>query len=65
MKSYLKKRISLTPKDQRWFWTREWQKKEREADADIARGRVKEFPSAEDLLEDLRAQLGLPASIKL
>jgi len=46
---------ALIPKDQLWFWTREWQKKEREADQDVTQGRVKEFPSVEDLLEDLRA----------
>jgi bifunctional DNA-binding transcriptional regulator/antitoxin component of YhaV-PrlF toxin-antitoxin module len=46
---------SLIPKDQLWFWTAEWQKKEREADEDIAAGRVKEFESAGDLLKDLRS----------
>lgn len=45
---------ALIPKDQLWFWTSEWQQKEREADQDIAAGRVKEFGSAEDLLQDLR-----------
>ena len=46
---------SLVPKDQLWFWTPEWQKKEREADEDIARGRVKEFESVEELIKDLRS----------
>jgi bifunctional DNA-binding transcriptional regulator/antitoxin component of YhaV-PrlF toxin-antitoxin module len=46
---------SLIPKDQLWFWTPEWQKKEREADEDIARGRVKEFESVEELIKDLRS----------
>jgi len=46
---------SLIPKDQLWFWTPEWQKKEREADDDIARGRVKEFESVEELIKDLRS----------
>jgi len=27
------------PKDQRWFWTPEWQAKEEEADKDLAAGR--------------------------
>jgi hypothetical protein len=44
----------LVPRDQLWFWTSEWQKKEREADEDIAAGRLKEFESVEDLLKDLR-----------
>jgi bifunctional DNA-binding transcriptional regulator/antitoxin component of YhaV-PrlF toxin-antitoxin module len=46
---------SLIPRDQLWFWTPEWQKKEREADDDIARGRVKEFESVEELIKDLRS----------
>ncbi len=46
---------ALIPKNQLWFWTREWQKKELEADQDIAQGRVNEFSSVGDLLEDLRA----------
>jgi antitoxin MazE len=45
----------VVPKNQRWFWTPEWQAKEREADEDIAQGRVKEFESAEDLLKDLKS----------
>jgi antitoxin MazE len=46
---------SLIPKDQLWFWTPEWQKKEREADEDIAHGRVKEGASVEELLKDLKS----------
>ena len=47
--------VSLIPKDQLWFWTPEWQKKEREADEDIAQGRVKEFSTVEELLKDLKS----------
>ena len=36
--------------DQAWFWTREWQKKEREADRDLARGRYRDFRSPEEAL---------------
>ena len=36
-----------------WFWTPEWQKAEREVDADIRAGRVKTFNSVEDLIADL------------
>ncbi len=43
------------PKDQLWFWAPEWQAKEREADKDIAQGRVKEFESGEDLMKDLES----------
>jgi len=30
----------LIPKDQAWFWTKEWQKGEKEADDDIREGRL-------------------------
>ena len=43
------------PRDQLWFWTPEWQKKEREADEDIAQGRVKESASIDELLKDLKS----------
>jgi hypothetical protein len=39
--------------DQAWFWTREWQGREREADEDLAAGRVTRFESDEDFLAEL------------
>jgi bifunctional DNA-binding transcriptional regulator/antitoxin component of YhaV-PrlF toxin-antitoxin module len=39
--------------DQRWFWTERWQAMEREADADIANGRVVRTESVGDLLTEL------------
>lgn len=39
--------------EQAWFWTPEWQAKEREADADIAAGRGTFYGSAEAFLDDL------------
>ena len=47
--------VSLIPKDQLWFWTPEWQAKEREADEDIAQGRVKGFDSVDDLMKELKS----------
>ncbi len=47
--------VSLIPKDQLWFWTREWQQKEREADEDIARGNIKGFDSVDELLKELKS----------
>jgi len=45
------------PKDQLWFWTKEWQKKERESEEDIRRGKIKgPFSSGEDLLKSLRSK---------
>lgn len=41
------------PADQAWFWTPEWQKGEREASEQIARGEVRSFESTEDFLDSL------------
>lgn len=40
-------------KSQSYFWTKEWQEAEREADEDIKAGRVKVFDSVDDLVKDL------------
>ena len=39
--------------DQAWFWTREWQGREREADDDLAAGRVTPYESDEEFLAAL------------
>ena len=39
--------------EQAWYWTREWQAKEREADDDRAAGRVTRFETDEDFLRAL------------
>ena len=41
------------PADQAWFWGDTWREMEREADADIADGRVDSFENAEDMLAEL------------
>ncbi len=41
------------PAEQQWFWTERWQRMEREADADIAAGRVTTHESGEDFLAHL------------
>lgn len=45
----------LIDKSQAYFWTKEWQEAERQAQADIVAGRTKEFASVEELLADLDA----------
>jgi hypothetical protein len=45
----------LVDKEQAYFWTEEWQAGERQADADIAAGRVVEFDNADALITDLDA----------
>jgi hypothetical protein len=44
--------------DQAWFWTPEWQAKEREADADKAAGRVERFESDEAFTAALKERRG-------
>jgi len=45
----------LIPKDQIWFWTKEWQEKEKEADEAIAKGQVSgPFENAKKLVRHLR-----------
>jgi antitoxin MazE len=38
---------------QAWFWSERWQKMEREADKDVAAGRVARFNSADEFLAEL------------
>lgn len=49
---------SAIPAEQRWFWTDRWQGMEREADEDVAAGRVARSDSAEDFLAELDADDG-------
>lgn len=46
--------VSLIPKDQLWFWTPEWQAKEREVDEALARGEFKEASTVDELLKELK-----------
>ena len=43
----------LVDKSQAYFWTRKWQKGEKEAAEDIKAGRVKTFDSVDELIKDL------------
>jgi hypothetical protein len=43
------------PKDQSWFWSQEWQEKERAADEAIIKGELSEsFSESDDLVRHLR-----------
>jgi len=42
--------------DQAWFWTERWQQMEREADEDIAAGRVKTYDDVESFLAALESE---------
>ena len=43
----------LVDKSQAYFWTRQWQKAEKEASEDVRAGRVKTFELVDKLIEDL------------
>jgi len=45
--------LAAVPADQRWFWTERWQEMEREADEDVAAGRVRTFGDVDELLRAL------------
>jgi antitoxin MazE len=47
----------LIDKSQAYFWTEEWQEKERRADEDEKAGRVESFESVEDLIADLHKRV--------
>ena len=44
------------PRDQAWFWTDEWQRKEKEAQEDLSAGRYRDFETLEDLLNELHGE---------
>jgi hypothetical protein len=44
------------PREQAWFWTKEWQEKERQADEDIASGNFRDFENLDALLKDLHSE---------
>ena len=48
------KPVKLVDPSQSYFWTKEWQAGEREAERDIRKGRVKKFKSVRELMDDLR-----------
>ena len=43
------------PRDQAWFWTKEWQEKERQADEDIATGKFSDFDGLDALMKELHS----------
>jgi hypothetical protein len=43
--------------DQAWFWTEEWQSGEREADADIAAGRLTRYETDEQMFAAFEARM--------
>lgn len=47
----------LVPRDQAWFWSKEWQEQEREADEAIAQGELSgPFESLDSLMHHLKSE---------
>ena len=47
------KPVVIVPKNQAWFWSKEWQQSEQQAENDIENDNIKKFNSSEELFEDL------------
>jgi len=48
-------KAGLIDPDQAWWWHEDWQKGEREADKDLAKGRYKQFDNIENLIKELNS----------
>jgi bifunctional DNA-binding transcriptional regulator/antitoxin component of YhaV-PrlF toxin-antitoxin module len=48
-------RAGLIDPDQQYWWTEDWQRGERAAEADVRGGRVRTFASREEFLSELKA----------
>ena len=48
-------RAQVIPPEQAWFWSERWQRLEREAEADIANGRMTEYTDLSSALDSLDA----------
>lgn len=51
----LMKPAKLIDPSQAYFWTKEWQEGEKEAEEDIRKGRVKKLKSVKALMDDLKS----------
>ena len=45
------------PKDQEWFWSKEWQRMEKEVNEALAKGEYQDFDNVDDLIEELHAHV--------
>lgn len=47
------KPVLVIDRSQAWFWTKEWQEKEREAEEDLKNGRIYRSENVDELIEKL------------
>ncbi len=45
----------MVDRSQSWFWSKEWQEREKEVDGDIIEGRLKGAKNVDDLFEQLES----------
>lgn len=48
------KPVLVISKDQNWFFSKEWQDKEKQVERDIQKGRIKKANSTNELLSELK-----------
>jgi len=48
--------VVTVPKDQAWFWTKDWQAAEKEVDEQIKNGKVKSFDNVDDAIRFLDSE---------
>lgn len=50
------KPVLVISKDQSWFFSKEWQEKEKQVEKDIQKGRIKKVFSSDELLSELKTK---------
>lgn len=45
--------VMVIPRDQEWYWSKEWQEKERKADEELKAGKIHSANNIDDLMEQL------------
>lgn len=46
--------IKIIDKSEAWYWTKEWQESERQADEDLKAGRYTDYNNPKDFLDSLK-----------
>jgi AbrB family looped-hinge helix DNA binding protein len=49
------KPVLVIDRSQSWFWTKEWQKKERDVEEEIKQGKINKAKDVEDLIKKLES----------
>ena len=49
------KPVLIIDRSQAWFWSEEWQEKEKEVEVDIEKGRIHKAKNVDDLIDELES----------